>query len=833
MLNGKFAMAMAAAMVLAGLYGCSSSGIKNDRNAARAAQMMAEEERDAANAAAEAAMAAQMMAEGERDAANAAAEAAMAAQMMAEGERDAANAAAEAAMAAQMMAEGERDAANAAAEAAAAAQMMAEEAQAAAVAAQMMAEEAQAAAVAAQMTAEEERDAADTAKMMADDAAAAAVAAQGMAEGERDAANTAKMTADDAAAAAEMRAMDAATAAAAAETRATDAAAAQMTAEGERDAANTAKMTADDAAAAAEMRATDAEAAKMTADDLAAAAEMRATDAEAAQMTAEGERETAEGERDAAVIAQMEAEARLAKALISVSYTQAYSEYQAANSDYISALDAYGAMEADVDEATKVVAAAQNALTEAQEAVSAATNGTTDEQRQASAAVTVAMTAVENANNELAQARTTMSSMPYAMAIRTQDVMPDGTAEATRKGSAVTVTVMRGMSEVAKNVGARSIGNGWYKAAEVGETGDTATVYTDIENTMQKFNDFHVAAKDNIESVADTGVLTLATTTEDQRTLFNKYAMASGFPSTDEGAVTYTYGDDEDTDTTDRATEFSGNYHGISGKFSCDGADCAMTAKSEGITLIVGTWTFIPAYLGPDGTSLNPEIDDDAAKETRVDDLSVPNVAIPDPDYLRFGWWTMVDEDDGEVMFRTFYGGESPYSNGGFGNLTGEAKYVGLAAGRYAAKTFNTNATLDSLRHGEFTATATLTARFAGPDIAVNKQSQIEGMVDSFKDENGRAMAGWSVTLKPLGTGTLSNGADPITAAGQDPGRDGGVSGGVAGSPVSSGGWEAQFFGDPAEDATGDALVPGAIAGKFDAHSSHGHVGGAFGAEKQ
>ena len=60
---------------------------------------------------------------------------------------------------------------------------------------------------------------------------------------------------------------------------------------------------------------------------------------------------------------------------------------------------------------------------------------------------------------------------------------------ATRKGSAVTVTVMRGMSEVAKNVGARSIGNGWYKAAEVGETGDTATVYTDIENTMQKFND--------------------------------------------------------------------------------------------------------------------------------------------------------------------------------------------------------------------------------------------------------------------------------------------------------------------------------------------------------
>ena len=34
MLNGKIAMALAAAMVLAALYGCSSSGVKNDRDEA-------------------------------------------------------------------------------------------------------------------------------------------------------------------------------------------------------------------------------------------------------------------------------------------------------------------------------------------------------------------------------------------------------------------------------------------------------------------------------------------------------------------------------------------------------------------------------------------------------------------------------------------------------------------------------------------------------------------------------------------------------------------------------------------------------------------------------
>ena len=147
--------------------------------------------------------AAQMTAEQEREAAKTAQAAAEAAQMAA----DQARAAAEAA---RMMAEQERDTAKAA-------QMTAEQAQAAAEAAQMAAEQAQVAAEAAQMVAEQERDdakaaqimaeqaqaAAETARMAADQARVTAETARMTAEQERDDARTAQMVAEEAQAAAE------------------------------------------------------------------------------------------------------------------------------------------------------------------------------------------------------------------------------------------------------------------------------------------------------------------------------------------------------------------------------------------------------------------------------------------------------------------------------------------------------------------------------------------------------------------------------------------------------------------------------------------------------
>ena len=78
------------------------------------------------------------------------------------------------------------------------------------------------------------------------------------------------------------------------------------------------------------------------------------------------------------------------------------------------------------------------------------------------------------------------------------------------------------------------------------------------------------------------------------------------------------------------------------------------------------------------------------------------------------------------VAFRTFSGGSEPITNNGVGTLEGTATYKGPAAGRYAVKTFNSNSTLDSIRHGEFTAAAVLTANFiGGPAIAAGR-SQLD-----------------------------------------------------------------------------------------------------------
>ena len=84
--------------------------------------------------------------------------------------------------------------------------------------------------------------------------------------------------------------------------------------------------------------------------------------------------------------------------------------------------------------------------------------------------------------------------MPYAMAIMTQATTPaDLAASATRKGDAVTVTVTSGDDPdtvIAKGP-ASDAGHGWYKAdvANEDDSKETGTVYTNIENTMSKFND--------------------------------------------------------------------------------------------------------------------------------------------------------------------------------------------------------------------------------------------------------------------------------------------------------------------------------------------------------
>ena len=89
---------------------------------------------------------------------------------------------------------------------------------------------------------------------------------------------------------------------------------------------------------------------------------------------------------------------------------------------------------------------------------------------------------------------TTVAAMPYAMAIKMQATVPAAlVASAMRAGNAVEVSVSGGddgnTAPIDKGP-ASDAGHGWYRADVANEDGDqTATVYTNIENTMAKFND--------------------------------------------------------------------------------------------------------------------------------------------------------------------------------------------------------------------------------------------------------------------------------------------------------------------------------------------------------
>ncbi len=537
----------------------------------------------------------------------------------------------------------------------------------------------------------------------------------------------------------------------------------------------------------------------------------------------EGELTTAQNDADGDgkndEVARLEGE--LATANATVTYTGTKGSYDTAQTASLVAIISYGKKDANVNVAKALVATAEAAQTAAVALQTAAEGGTVAQIVYAQNAVDVAGDAVTAARAELAQAETTESAMPYAAAIKglgdtdSSDEVEelDAMAERTRNDVEVTVSYTNRTGDIEGS--ASDVGNGWYRGNVANEDDgkETVTVYTNIENTMDKFSDIHGGNASWLD--VTNGVLTFTVTDIDD---FVTYISGVGFPGPSDGSLMLTY-----DGTSDSPKKFDGTFNGAPGEYSCTSdTDCTATADSKGkLTALVGTWTFIPAYLGEDGESQAG--DGDTAMETREDDLPEPNVAVPDTDYLRFGYWTKVDKD-GKVAFQTFFGSAEAFTGAGdvaIADLVGSATYKGPAAGRYAVKTFNPNATLDSIRQGEFRATAELTANFGGDDIAVSQQDRISGKVDGFKGEHGDDLSTWKVNLKTIAI------MDATFA-------DGDVSGGgnVGGSPVTSGSWEGAFFGNPAENAMDDDAHPGSVAGEFDAHSSHGHVAGAFGATR-
>ena len=235
--------------------------------------------------------------------------------------------------------------------------------------------------------------------------------------------------------------------------------------------------------------------------------------------------------------------------------------------------------------------------------------------------------------------------------------------------------------------------------------------------------------------------------------------------------------------------DFDGTFAGGTGNYRCTGAACSVTLDDKGEpTAMAGSWFFAP--------------DNEA------------EVHVPDYDHLYFGWW-LDGKDDGPYGFQSFAGaaGYAPETGTPVTvKMTGSATYRGAAAGVWA--TVDTaGGKVTSAASGEFTAKATLDADFLDGVQA----GLIGGAIHGFEDANGRAMAGWRITLKPTPLAADASGFAAGTSGTVGPGTSGG-----------SGRWQGAFHGG---GGTGYEQPVG-VTGRFDLHLPGAHVAGAFGASR-
>ena len=254
------------------------------------------------------------------------------------------------------------------------------------------------------------------------------------------------------------------------------------------------------------------------------------------------------------------------------------------------------------------------------------------------------------------------------------------------------------------------------------------------------------------------------------------------------------------------AYTFTGAFHGIPGKLTCATSCTAPTFDANGmVTSIADTWTFTPTATG-------------AAR----DDFMVADVK-EDAEYLDFGVWgtfAEVDQEGESREYGVFY--QVSKEGNSLRTLEGKAEYRGMASGTYAKKTENPDGMLEPTSHGGFTATAVLTAKFAGGDIPANDHNTISGTISDFRDGGYPIDETWTVTLERADI--ADDGVIGDTTAGTTK---------AAGS-MTEGKWTGAFLGGDGSD--GDLqnhVMPSAVTGTFGAHFTNGHVVGAFGAHHQ
>ena len=317
---------------------------------------------------------------------------------------------------------------------------------------------------------------------------------------------------------------------------------------------------------------------------------------------------------------------------------------------------------------------------------------------------------------------------------------------------------------------------------------DLVTVYTDIKTaTPKKFE------SDSVPTPAGDSVVVL-----------------------DDNKMAYTGHADEE----EQQQSVTGTYNGIPGTFTCIIQNCTATF-SELSSAAPNTAT---TFEGWSFTSTD----------------FVETSATPDGDYLYYGYWLQTPvEADGDHAFQTFSGGSMEFvadnTSAFIGALTGSATYTGAAAGRYVMKELELkDGKIEpaSAIHGQFVATAKLTANFGGGDIGTNNQFMVSGTVTDFKD--GDTDLGFKVKLERADFKEVD---DAFTNTFNNT-FNGSASATLGTTESTTGMWNGAFFGPIGEDIADSGVnevtttLPTGVAGEFEAHLPTAHLAGGFGATR-
>ena len=259
----------------------------------------------------------------------------------------------------------------------------------------------------------------------------------------------------------------------------------------------------------------------------------------------------------------------------------------------------------------------------------------------------------------------------------------------------------------------------------------------------------------------------------------------------------------------------------ISGTYTCNSDDplvkkCAVEIDPEGFQLgLVDT---------SDNDSFAESTTSNEAWYFTPDDPSYQFPGKPGTyNYISYGWWMHMSEDENNEYIASAFLGEmgdsiDSLAVGGLNDVSGTAKYVGGAAGKYALYNESAGERNDS---GDFTAKVELAADFT--------TLLVTGVIDTFMDADGMEKP-WSVELKQAEI--QANGGIMSVDQSSTEGVDESIStvwmiDGMAADP--SGTWSGKFHDQSADDGSD---VPKVATGMFfSTYGDEGKMVGAFGVE--